>query len=1340
MGNKENWLPAMQASLRKGKTVINGGEHSVDNGAEKAQAPADRQHKPELAVPIRLADEMLGVFGFAGDEDVLWAEEEISAVEAVVEQVGLALEKQRLYEQTQRAAEELAVLNEMARELAAELSVDQIIAITYRYIKRLLRTSETYIALYDDTTDEVDVRILGEEEEIVESALRRKGGKGITELIIRKGEPLLLPVVTDSTPEEYGYEFIGRMARSWLGVPMIMGDRCLGVIAVQDFEQQYRFNNHDQDLLTAIAGQAAISIQNANLFAQNQQALAETQTLYDISARLNSALRLQDILLAAISPARSAGAASAGLWIFENNEQNLPEWQELVAIWGNIETNVLNQAVRMRIGEMPLAHAWGSRETEPVFIADVHNSKRVDDHARAIFNVLGTSASCALPLITGARQIGMITISWSEPRVFDQTEKRLYRNIAAQTAEVVEGRLLFRAARERTIQLELLSRIEAALSQAADEAGLLRAIVTHLEDINNVKLFYVNSDADHQPESIYQVSEWTEQEARPVSGKPQALQNDPLAPLWLDNPHDIRAISDVRRDLTLADEQRENLLAQNIRAIVFVPYYRGARWQGVMLFTWSHTFTLSSIHRFVLRRLLEPVGASLASRRAHLAQQEALAETAMLYQAIAALNAAQSYSEVLAVLDQFSTLGRESAVMVYHRFDRPWTKTQNPEWFDVPARLAKVDTLPLAPRYRFTDSPAAKQLRPDRPVWIENITTDTRLDETTRANLTGRTQMKSVIFVPLAYGGQWIGNLGAFYAEPRRFSADAVRQFTGLCTQAAIAIQNLRLVEAAQQRARREQLLRRVTERVRNATELRVIPQIASQSLERFLHRPVRISLDMVASGENGSASASAEGNHHDVFTDWLFSRGARIGQITVENDPNNPLTEDEVSLIQAVTRQASAALENLTLLAETRKRAVELETVSQVGTATSTILESERLLKSVVDLTRQSFNLYHVQIFLIDDERDQLRLVAGSGAVGDRMKNQNWRVRLDHDGLLTQVVRSRTGIVVDDIRQEAYYQPNPILPDTRAELALPMIAGNNLMGVFDVQADRPGFFSDADIVIQNALATQVAVALQNAILYEEQIQTAEKLREVERLKSEFLASMSHELRTPLNSIIGFADVLLEGLDGELNPRMREDVQLIRDSGQYLRELIGDILDMSKIEAGKMKLRYELIDVPELANEILANARTIAVGFRKEHLNIHAEVTPNVNTVYADRTRLKQVIYNLMSNAIKFTETGRIRLSMRYEANWFLTSVSDTGIGIKDEDLHLIFEQFRQVDNTLTGVAGTGLGLPISKSLIELHGGQLYVQSASGQGTKFWFKIPRYGAGELAPESASPQG
>ena len=265
--------------------------------------------------------------------------------------------------------------------------------------------------------------------------------------------------------------------------------------------------------------------------------------------------------------------------------------------------------------------------------------------------------------------------------------------------------------------------------------------------------------------------------------------------------------------------------------------------------------------------------------------------------------------------------------------------------------------------------------------------------------------------------------------------------------------------------------------------------------------------------------------------------------------------------------------------------------------------------------------------------------------------------------------------------------------------------------------------FSQEDASIYSTLAAQVGVALQNARLYVEQAATVTQLRELDRLKSAFLANMSHELRTPLNSILGFSDVILDGLDGPLTDIMENDLKLISRNGQHLLSLINDVLDMAKITAGKMNLNVERFNLPEVLTDVVNITSPLA---RDKSLALQLDA-PATLEIEADRTRLRQVMINLVGNAIKFTETGSVTLSTARRNGCVQIHVSDTGIGVPPDQAQLIFEEFSQVDaSTTRKTGGTGLGLPISRKLIELHGGQLWVESTGvrGEGSTFIVELP----------------
>jgi len=459
-------------------------------------------------------------------------------------------------------------------------------------------------------------------------------------------------------------------------------------------------------------------------------------------------------------------------------------------------------------------------------------------------------------------------------------------------------------------------------------------------------------------------------------------------------------------------------------------------------------------------------------------------------------------------------------------------------------------------------------------------------------------------------------------------------------------------------------------------------------------------------------------------FVQPLTVRGEAIGQIAMANMEN--VSKEAAELTEAIAERVSAQLERLRLTEEIEKRAAELATVATLSTATSTVLNPEELLQQVVNLTKERFNLYHVQVYLADDSWHTLLLTAGSGDTGKQMIMSGSAIPMGKKELLiSRAALERKALISNDVRKEASYQVNPILPDTRSEMAIPMISGDKVLGIFNVQSDIVGYFSEEDANIYTTLATQVGVSLQNARLYAEQSETVAQLRELDRLKSSFLANMSHELRTPLNSILGFADVMLEELDGPLTDNMRNDLGLIYKNGQHLLHLINDVLDMAKIESGKMNLNVEKFNLQEIIEEVTSITAPLA---SEKNLSLFIERDSDHEVdIYADKIRIRQVMINLINNAIKFTEKGKISIHAMREDNHVLISVKDTGIGIPHDQLESVFQEFTQVDTSTTRkVGGTGLGLPISRRLIEMHGGRLWAESTgvNGEGSIFYVFLP----------------
>jgi PAS domain S-box-containing protein len=405
------------------------------------------------------------------------------------------------------------------------------------------------------------------------------------------------------------------------------------------------------------------------------------------------------------------------------------------------------------------------------------------------------------------------------------------------------------------------------------------------------------------------------------------------------------------------------------------------------------------------------------------------------------------------------------------------------------------------------------------------------------------------------------------------------------------------------------------------------------------------------------------------------------------------------------------------------RQRAAELQTVAEVSTSAATVLEPEELLQEVVDLTKEDFDLYHAHIYLIDDEGKALKLAAGAGEAGQQMVAEGWSIPANSEtSLVARAYRSREGVIVNDVREAPDFLPNPHLSDTRAEMAVPMIVSDRVLGVLDVQSDKVGRFTQQDVNIQTTLAGQVATALDNARLFQEAQQVADRLREVDRMKSEFLANMSHELRTPLNSILGYTQLLLLDLEDTLPQESMEDMQSIHLNGQHLLSMINDILDLAKIEAGRLNLNFEALEIGTLLESVQASNSGL---FLDKPIEMVIDMEEDVPAVWADSVRMTQVLNNLVANAVKFTDEGKITIRAYQVDDGVNIEVEDEGIGINEEDMDKLFERFRQIDGSYTRRAeGTGLGLPITRHLVEMHGGVITVESEVGVGSTFTIHLP----------------
>ena len=459
-----------------------------------------------------------------------------------------------------------------------------------------------------------------------------------------------------------------------------------------------------------------------------------------------------------------------------------------------------------------------------------------------------------------------------------------------------------------------------------------------------------------------------------------------------------------------------------------------------------------------------------------------------------------------------------------------------------------------------------------------------------------------------------------------------------------------------------------------------------------------------------------------------------------------DPFGDRTIDLLTTFAAQAAIAIRNVELFQQLEQRSAqqarlvdELHALGEISHTVSSSLDLGQVLTTIVTCAAELSGADGGSIFEFDADAEEfvLRTCAGTST---ELVGALREIRIGLQGTFMGGAAT-----AGEVRQAPDLDAEPPDPHVnalrahgwRSMVVLPLRREDVIFGSLVVRRTVPGALPEETVDLLETLAGQSVVAIHNARVFQE---LEHKTREVEvasRHKSEFLASMSHELRTPLNAVIGFSDVLLDRMFGELNGRQDEYVRDIRDSGRHLLELINEILDLSKVEAGQMEIDLEPVFLADLIEHGVAMVRERAASHA---ISLTCDIEPSLGMAQADERKLKQVILNLLTNAVKFTpDGGSVTVQARRAGDGAQVSVRDTGIGIAEEEKDRIFEAFQRGGRAArTSTEGTGLGLTLSKRIVDLHGGRLWMESELGVGSTFSFAIPML-PGSAAPAEPTPE-
>jgi signal transduction histidine kinase/DNA-binding response OmpR family regulator len=997
-----------------------------------------------------------------------------------------------------------------------------------------------------------------------------------------------------------------------LSLPIQLHDQVIGVIGFNRSKDQ-PWTSQEIATLEAISEQLGLALENQRLFEQTQTALSEADTLYKATAELNTAQDYTDILTALKKYSQLGGEASEiHIGLFDQIFTQFHHPQNITFIAGIPDSGEHNFPRTVQFPELSRLSEMDIISADKITTIQTSGSEEIisEEWLNAFPGAVDGREIAFLPLVVGGRWIGLIDCVYPNEIAFSEVEIRRTSSISSQASvaiqnlrsiEVAEQRA--REAQRRSEELALINRVVSAVTASPDLQESLRLVAKELNQaasVDETSIALLNDARD----TLTYVAFISRLPGLPnIEGEELPMEGNKLvAKLIIEkNPivlqrNDFQASPSPVYDL---------MLARNYTSLVLMPLTAGTETIGII------TLGLQSEDEKVDEgemRLAETIllQASTAIQNARLLNQTqtALMETANLYQANRDLNGVQNYQDILNVLQQYTMLGDNSIYSGIFLFDTPLSSNE------IPATITPIAQFSINPEDKFEDTPIPYADWPTLPDFmkldshalVRDIESDHRLFGIFHETFYSQQQAEIVLSIPLAVAGRWVGQIYAAYPEEINVSESDLRRLNTLSGQAAIAIDNIGLLE-------------------------------------------------------------------------------------------------------------------------ETSRRANQLETAAEISQQATSTLDTGALLNRAVNLIRDRFGYYHSSIFLI--EGNQAKIAASTGEAGKQLIESDHTLKLQEGGsIIGHVCYSGESLIVNDVSQNPTHLPHPLLPETRAELGIPLKIGDRVTGALDVQSTQVNAFNEDDMAVLQTLADQIAIALDNARSYELSQQAVEEMREVDRLKSEFLANMSHELRTPLNSIIGFSRVILKGIDGPINELQEQDLMAIHNSGQHLLDMINNILDLSKIEAGKMELNIEPIQIDSVMDGVISTARGLV---KEKPIKLLTDLPETLPLVSGDRTRVRQILLNLLQNASKFTDQGTITVKATVLENEgsLRIGVKDTGIGISPEDQTKLFERFSQVDSSLTRkVGGSGLGLSITKLLVELQGGEIDLESTVGEGSHFWFTLP----------------
>ncbi len=1281
---------------------LDGEDGSLSGGARWVNRGIEGGDGASLVQALQIRDQPVGLMSFedpAATRD--WSEDEISVLDAVHDQLELALENRLLIDRSQRSLQEarqreseLGFLQEVSALLNATNDVAEARHELFARLQEFMSIHAMVVFGYDegsrerrllavvDTNNEGILAALYENQDA--AGYERERDDWGSDFVLTTGSSVIQDDLRLNPRFAEDAELAASGLISRVLLPLRLGLRTLGVLELGSAEVNSFGRPGLAPILHQVAAQVASALERGNLLQVAQVSANESRRLYEATSDFAEAMDAQDVLDAIVRHAFPAldVRARVGLFVTDPETQAEYEWLETVAAQSSVSSDDEEMVLGTRtpVTEVPALSLLGEQQIyvcEDVAADDSLEPFRLAHPAGGTGALLMVALSTAVGAVgdrpadvaaaerLATDRLGVLIVEFSQPREFAEHDLRLYHTLADQAAVVLSNRQLFHDSQMRIARQAVAVEMANLTTSLSEREMLLNSSADFLLDrfgLYHVGIFLVDESAGTRQWAVLEAGTGDIGRRLLAMGYRMQVAGGTMVG---------RAIRHGRRVLALDIDREtaalENPLLPEMRSAVVFPLVSRGQTNGAITLLSRRRFAFTQEDVASLELMVNQLANVIESTNLYERSQNSLSEIRMLYRIAQQITDAHDVDGILRAAVEGIAQRREPDWVIAGVFEGTptgrvgagrgergpsggtlrilvsWSREQ---------QLFPVTTVPLDAMHHFYDA-----LRLDERFVTPDVTQDPTIGDYLR-RLFADLGLRAAATFQLRVRGAPYGLMMINSRNAREFTMAELSFYENVTRQAYVALENISLVEVTQAQAERRDILNQVLQTASGSLEQSTILDEVGAVIAKRLDMPV-----MIWAWDRAMARATDR---------WVRA----LNVAAVYDAGGQPLNGDPEALTRSVWGSSMGGAY------------AESENEKQAMPKDRDLLYRLIELRTPVDMV--------------------LKAEAEPGAGNGERVSWRWLGGW-----------------------EKQFSSAPI-----EGYAVPLTARDVVYGVI-VLGRHEGHpaIDDLERDFLRTAGANISVALETASLYREAQETAEKLKEVDDLKNQFMANMSHELRTPLNSIIGFSRVMIRGIDGPLTEMQQTDLGAIYESGRHLLNLINDILDISKISAGKMDVLFEPVDLGAMIESVMSTA----LGFVKDKpVKLLTDVPEDMPLVIADGRRIRQVLTNLLGNAGKFTEEGFIKVSVSYDEVQAIISVRDTGIGIPSDRIHAVFEQFEQVDSSSTRrYGGTGLGIPLSRQFVLMHGGDMWIQETRvGKGTTFCFSLPLGGPDSVSTDVA----